>query len=290
MALRAFIILFLVSAGSKSFSQTGSEILLFDLKTKKGEIILSNPKNITNHVGYDNQPSFHPDEPIIYYSSFNEEGRSDIKIHNYKTGVTTALTQTAEREYSPTLTPDKQFVSCIIQRDNGAQDLGKYAVKGGEPVVLINNLTVGYHSWIDNDRVLLFVLGEPQTLHVYNLKTKEDKILDTNIGRSLHQTPNEKTMSYIKKNAPDNWDIMQLDVETLATSKLMDALPSREDLCWTIKGKIIMSDGAKIYSRDPKKDKAWKEIQIQLGQQLLKGTTRLATNKSGNKLAVVVAE
>lgn len=288
--MRSLVIILLIGFASNVFSQTGSEILIFDLKTTKDKIILANPQNITSHVGYDNQPSFHSDEPIIYYSSFNEEGRSDIKTYDYKTGATTALTQTLEREYSPTLTPDKQFISCIIQRDNGAQDLGKYPVKGGEPVVLINNLIVGYHRWIDNDRVLLFVLGEPQTLHVYNIKTKEDKILDTNIGRSLHQIPNKKAMSYIKKNAPDDWNVMQLDIETLATSKLIGALPNREDLCWTPNGKIIMSDGAKIYSRNPKKNKAWKEIQIQSGQELLKGITRLATNKSGTKLAVVIAE
>ena len=288
--MRNLVALLFIGVASNSFSQTGSEILLFDLKSKKSEIILSNPKNITNHLGYDNQPSFNSDEPIIYYSSFNEEGRSDIKTYNYTSGVSSSLTKTSEREYSPTLTPDKQFISCIIQRDNGAQDLGKYPVKGGEPVVLINNLIVGYHKWIDKDRVLLFVLGEPQTLHVYNIKTKEDKILDTNIGRSLHQIPNKNTMSYIKKNAPDDWDIMQLNVETLATSKLIDAFPNREDLCWTPNGKIMMSDGSKIFFIDPRKDKEWKEIRIQSGKEFLKGITRLAVDKKGNKLAIVVAE
>ena len=288
--MRNLVALLFIGVASNSFSQTGSEILLFDLKSKKSEIILSNPKNITNHLGYDNQPSFNSDEPIIYYSSFNEEGRSDIKTYNYTSGVSSSLTKTSEREYSPTLTPDKQFISCIIQRDNGAQDLGKYPVKGGEPVVLINNLIVGYHKWIDKDRVLLFVLGEPQTLHVYNIKTKEDKILDTNIGRSLHQIPNKNAMSYIKKNAPDDWDIMQLNVETLATSKLIDAFPNREDLCWTPNGKIMMSDGSKIFFIDPRKDKEWKEIRIQSGKEFLKGITRLAVDKKGNKLAIVVAE
>ncbi|MEJ0031080.1 MAG: hypothetical protein WDO15_12185 [Bacteroidota bacterium] len=58
-----------VSAGS--FAQgtqappSGSEIILFDLKIKKDKVTLSNPKNITNHPGYDNQPSFHPDLPFI---------------------------------------------------------------------------------------------------------------------------------------------------------------------------------------------------------------------------------
>ena len=115
-----------------AIAQMGSEILLFDLKIKKNKITLSNPKNITNHPGYDNQPGFNRDEPVVYYSSFNDEGRSDIKSYNYQTGVTTSVTTTNEREYSPTQTPDKNYISCIIQRDNGAQDLGKYPLTGGE--------------------------------------------------------------------------------------------------------------------------------------------------------------
>src|SRR5690606_9821643 len=113
----------------------GSEIYLFDLSNKKGKITLSKPKNATNHPGYDNQPFFHTDKPILYYASFNEEGRADIKSYDYVTGETKFITQTNEREYSPTLTPDKKYLSCIIQRDNGEQNLGKYPVDGGEPIV-----------------------------------------------------------------------------------------------------------------------------------------------------------
>ena len=173
--------------------QTGSEIILFDLKINDGQIFLSNPINITNHKGYDNQPSFHPSKPIIYYASFDDSSRSDIKFYNYQTGKTSNLTVTREREYSPTVTPDGKFISCIIQRDNGAQDLGKYPIEGGQPEVLINNLVVGYHVWIDQNRLLLFVLGDSNTnaLHYYNLSAKSDSVIADNIGRSLHKIPYE---------------------------------------------------------------------------------------------------
>ncbi len=284
------IVLLLVLISLKGFSQAGSEILLFDLSSKKGKLTLSNPKNITNHKGYDNQPSFHFTEPLIYYSSFNDDGRSDIKVYNYKTGETKPLTQTIEREYSPILTPDGKFVSCIIQRDSGAQDLGKYPVQGGQPTVLIDNLIVGYHAWLDQDRVMCFILGEPHTLHVYNVKTKEDKIITDNIGRSLHRIPGKNTMSFVKKITETEWSVMQLDNETLTVTELIDALPQREDLCWSSEGRIIMSDGTKIYSIDPAKEKEWSEIELKSGNELLKGVTRLAINKKGNKLAVVISE
>jgi Tol biopolymer transport system component len=287
----------LLFVSASCIAQTGSEILLFDLASKKGKLTLSNPKNITNHKGYDNQPSFHSSEPLIYYSSFYEDGRSDIKIYNYKTRETKSLTQTTEREYSPTLTPDSKFISCIIQRDSGAQDLGKYPVQGGVPTVLIDNLIVGYHAWLDKDRVMCFVLGEPQTLHVYNVKTKEDKVVADNIGRSLHRIPGKNAMSFVKKTTDTEWSVMQLDIETLAITKLIDTMPQREDLCWSPEERIIMSNGTKIYSIDPSKGlptgqagKEWSELEVKSGSELLKGVTRLAINKKGDKLAVVVTE
>lgn len=97
-------------------AQSGSEILVLDLKVKKGSVSASNPVNATRHPGYDNQPHFHPQLPLLYYASFNEDGRSDIRAFNLKTKTTSNITTTAEREYSPTVTPDRQFLSCIIDR------------------------------------------------------------------------------------------------------------------------------------------------------------------------------
>src|SRR5689334_14889764 len=105
-------------------AQPATEILLYDLKLKKGKVSISNPVNITNHVGYDNQPYFDTDEPVVYYSSFADDGRADIRAYNIRTKKTANITNTPEREYSPTLTPDKRYLSCIIQRDDGTQDLG----------------------------------------------------------------------------------------------------------------------------------------------------------------------
>ena len=273
-----------------SFAQTGSEIFLFDVTEKKGKLILSNPQNVTNHVGYDNQPSFHSDEPILFYSSFNEEGRADLIQYNYKTKTTKNITTTNEREYSPTLTPDKNYLSCIIQRDNGAQDLGKYPVEGGSPVVLINNLTVGYHVWADNSHLALFILGKdsaPNTLHYLQLPTKKDTILAENIGRSLHKVPDENAITYVHKISENNWAVKKLNTNTLQSETLASTLPGREDIAWTRSGVILSSDGNKLYQLNKTE---WKEIMLKESIPALKGITRLAVSPQGDKLAVVVSE
>jgi hypothetical protein len=279
-----------IFSGTVLLAQTGSEILLFDLKVKKDKISISNPKNVTSHQGYDNQPSFHAEQPILYYSSFNEDGRADIKAYNYKTGATTALTQTTEREYSPTLTPDKSSLSCIIQHDNGAQDLGKYPVDGGEPSVIIDNMAVGYHAWADNSHLALFILGQPNTLHYLRLPTKEDTVLAQNIGRSLHKIPGERAISFIQKTSDTDWLIKKFEPETMKITTIATALPGKEDITWTADGKIISSDGTKIYFSDPSKGMKWNAVTIESGAELLKDVTRVSVNSKGDKLAVVIAE
>ena len=278
----------LLCVSTHVLAQPASEIYLFDLKIKKDKITVSNGENITNHQGYDNQPFFHTNEPLIYYTQADTSGRTDIMAYNYSNNSTKKITKTSEREYSPTLTPDGKFLSCIIQRDDGVQDLGKYPAVGGAPVVLIDNLKVGYHAWVNSTDLILFVLGEPNTLRWYSVSNKKDTIIAGNIGRSLHKIPKTADMSFVDKSA-DSWLIKKLHTKTKSISNITSSLPGREDLSWTPDGKIIMSDGEKLYYFHPGSSDAWKEVEG-LSTLKLKGITRLSVNKKGNKIAIVAAE
>jgi hypothetical protein len=290
--MKKLIFVLFIFLNLSSVGQTGSEIILFDLKIKNGQLVLSNPVNITNHKGYDNQPFFHPSKQLIYYSSFDDSSRSDIKSYNYKTGKTSNLTVTREREYSPTVTPDGKFISCIIQRDNGAQDLGKYPIAGGQAETLINNLTVGYHAWASKENLLLFVLGDSDrnTLHYYNVFEKTDSIIAVNIGRSLHKIPGQNAMSFIQKISPKESLIQRFDLVTGSISTIVAALPGQDHITWLQNNILISGSGDKLFAFKIDRDKEWQSINIESGSSLLKTITRLATNTANTKLAVVVSE
>jgi hypothetical protein len=290
--MKKLLLIFPVFSLLGSFAQTGSEILLFDIKVKNGQVIISNGINITNHKGYDNQPFFHPDKPVIYYSSFNDSGRSDIKYYDYKKNKTANLTVTQEREYSPTVTPDGKYISCIIQRDNGAQDLGKYPVKGGKPEVLINDLVVGYHAWVDKEKLLLFVLGDSNrhSLHFYNLATKKDTIIATNIGRSLHRIPGQNAMSFVQKLSDTVSVVKRFDILTLQSTSLVMTVKGTDHLAWLTDNVLLMSDGRQLFYHQPGREAPWQPVIIEGDITMMKGITRLAVNKDNSKLAVVVSE
>jgi hypothetical protein len=273
-----------------SLSQGGSEIFLLDINFSNGKFTVSNPVNISNNKGYDNQPSFHPTLPIIYFASADIEGRTNIKAYHYTKNAISEITNTTEREYSPTVTPDSKHLSCIIQRDNGQQDLGQYPIDGGEAKVLINTLKVGYHTWIDANSLLLFVLADStNNLHEYNLVTKQNTIIAQKPGRSLHKIPNKNAFSFIDKTNPEQWVIKQFDPATKKVSPIINTIGKSEDICWTPNGYILTSDGERIYACKPNSGKEWQLIDTK-GLPMLTKITRMALNSDNTKLALVISE
>jgi hypothetical protein len=284
------MIVLLFCLAHRSFAQPGTEIYLFDLKIKPDKITIDHGRNITNHKGYDNQPFFHPDKQIIYYTSADSSGRTDIVEYNYKSKNTKKFTQTHDKEYSPTVTPDKQFISCIIQRDSGQQDLGKYPVAGGEPKVLIDNLIVGYHVWANQHTVGVFTLPAPFKLHLVNLTTQKDTVVAENIGRSLHKIPGANAISFVQKMSEEEWVVNKIDVETFKITVLAKNLPGKDyHMAWTSDGRIVMSDGNKLFFYVPGKRLEWKPVHMEESLPL-NNLSRIAVSQDGKFLALVVSE
>ena len=153
---------------------------------------------------------------------------------------------------------------------------------------MVNNLPVGYHAWLNEETVALFVLGEPPTLRLFNLGKQRDSIIAKNIGRSLHRIPNKSGISFIQKSG-NEWLINQVDEKTGLISTVVRSLPNREDLAWTPAGLIIMSDGTKLFFINPSDNKGWREIKVQ-STFSLKAISRISINAKGDLIALVAEE
>jgi hypothetical protein len=275
------IITLLLLATTAAFAQPDTEIYVFDLQTTAGKYQVSNPVNVSNkNPGYDNQPHFTPQGNLYYTSTQNSQ--TDIALYDFKKKSSEYLISTRANEYSPTPVFGETVFSCIY---DSMQYLVKYLPKKTEPIVLINDLVVGYHCWADANTVLLFVLGDTFTLRKYNLKEKTNEILDENIGRSLHNIPKKPLISYVsKKTTP--FSINSINPKTGVIVKIADALEGSEDLAWTPESVIIIGQKDSLFQYDA--DKGWLPI-IDLKEFGLSGVTRLAVSPAGDKLAVVVS-
>ena len=69
---------------SKSYTQSETEIFLFEIEQNNSIIEIKNGKNISNNQGYDNQPSFFDDDKILYASTRN--GQTDIAQYHIDYG------------------------------------------------------------------------------------------------------------------------------------------------------------------------------------------------------------
>lgn len=270
-------------------AQSGTEIYILDLEFNNGRYQVSNPKSISlDNPGYDNQPSFSPDGQYLYYVA-TRNGQTDIVCVNILSDTRTWISDTPEGgEYSPQLSPDKKFISAVQLENSGRQLLWKYFIESEEDQVLIEKAKIGYYSWVNNQQLVAFVLGEPNTLQIFNLANNTSEIITENIGRSIHQIPGSGKVSFISKKEKE-WMILTLNPKNGKTKPITCSLTGSEDMAWTAEKRILMGKDGKLFFKNPKKDKQWNEI-ISYNAFGLEGITRMAVSPDGKKLAVVINE
>ncbi len=261
-------------------AQPNTEVYLFDINK---ELKISNPINISNNDGYDNQPSFWEDGKSILYSR-TVNGQTEIARYFIASKKTKIITNTRQgSEYSPTQMTDGR-ISSIRLDTTGLQRLYAYNLKG-KSEVLVPNLVIGYHTWINENFLAAFVLGEPPTLQVINTGSKSSKIVLKNIGRSLHQIPRMGNVSFVDKSR-EPWGIYSLQDDE-STLLFTNTLEGSEDYCWTPDGDmILMGQGSKLFYW--KRDDEWKAF-ADLETFGLGNISRISISPNGAKLAVVVA-
>ncbi len=237
-------ILFLVTGALVSAQvHVDTDIFLYEIDWDKNQ--LKKKKNLTNWKGYDNQPFFSPDVQRVYFTRrFNDQ--SDIYYYDVRLKVIREFTATQESEYSPNVTPDGKYISVIRVEKDSTQRLWKFSVDMGEPELIFENVKpVGYQTWVDDQIVALFVLGNPNSLHLANIIDGTSKPITYDIGRSLHY--NNGSVYFVKKENSVLWWIKKLDVELRQVTTIAETLPGREDFTVTSSGRILMGDGIDIY-------------------------------------------
>lgn len=280
---KVLIILFIYSY--TAFSQSNTEVHLFDVSQKGEHYVLSNHKNISNNDGYDNQPSFYDDNSVLFSSTTNNQ--TDIASYDISTNKIKWINSTPDgSEYSPTKIPNQEDVSAIRLDNDGKQLLYQYDYKTGTSKVLIEDLKVGYHTWFNQETLLSSVLvASGMSLVVSNLNDNSNTTYQNKVGRSLHKIPNSNLISYISKEGKI-WEIKSINPITGATKKIINTIPGVEDMCWLNDNIILMGKGNTIFKFNTKTDKSWNVFHTFTNKEL-GNITRLTVNASATKLAVV---
>ena len=257
------------------------------ISSTDGRPMIGKPVNITNRPGYDNQPAFTPDSRASSSRRSTRTGGSRTSIATTsRTKAIARVTSTPESEYSATIMPGGQRFSVIRVERDSAQRLWSFAMDGSDPQLLVPTVKpVGYHAWIDPDNLALFVLGNPNALVHYDLRSGHADTLARNIGRSLAPTIGGGGFSF---TAHDSTGAVKLKTMSWPYQTIGDlvALPrGSEDIVWLARDLVLSSTGSKLVSWKPGTTD-WQDA-VDLAPAGLSRISRLAVSQDGKWLAIV---
>ena len=275
-----------------------TEVYLAGLSRQDGRLTVGKPDNISNSPGYDNQPFFTPDGAGLLFTSARGDVKSacgspqtDIYRYDLAKKSVTQVTDTPECEYSPTVTPDGGMSVIRVEAD-GTQRLWRFSADGKNPALVLNDIKpVGYHAWLDEKTLALFVLGPPATLQIARVGAGPGEIVASNIGQSIARMPNGGA-SFVQQDgqgADRTLTVTQVTVENgkPSTRRLTTAVPgsTQAHLAWMPDGTLLMAHEGWLHAWRSGAA-SWERI-ADLGGLGLRNVTRLAVSGKGDRIAVV---
>ena len=276
----------------------GYDVYIADLTVKNTLLQVSNITALTNRPEYDNQPFFLEDgDTLLITSEIVKQGQeqTDSFLYQLADKKHRNVTNSDYSEYSPTIMPNGTDIS-VIKVIGDKQKLWRYSlVKGNSEKLLPSELLkdvnpVGYHAWVDQTQVMLFVLGEPNTLQLANVNTQSSRVIDNNIGPSLYKIPGTELMSYTAtKDKVENrlWDLKSYNSKTAEIAVLSQLPLGAYYYGWSGDGKAIAAQGSVLKQWDFKRPSNKWQVFADLSETCPKGVTRLTTNAQNTRIAVV---
>jgi hypothetical protein len=251
---------------------------------------------VTDTDGYTNQPYFFGSGSLYFTQAVTKEQQSQMDIFKYQLSgeAISNVTQSPESEYSPTPLPKGSGMSVIRVNAEGKQELWTLDDKGQAIEHLVPAIEpVGYQVWINNSELLLFVLGEPQTLQRVSIDTPDavGKVVDSFVGASLYQFENSNWFLY--SQTQDGNLLKAYNAKLDSTITVTELPEGSQYFSVSSTGHIITSDGNTLYHRQliAKGDKLraqgnWERITID-GSECQSGISRTALSHFGDKIALV---
>lgn len=266
----------------------GTDIFVARLTIRGDSIAVDAPHNVTARPGYDNQPSFVPDGTALLYTSIGPDGQADVWRYDVETGERQRLTATPESEYSPTVVPGGQSFSVVRVERDSTQRLWRFGLDGSPPELILPAVQpVGYQAWVDDSTVALFVLGNPATLWIADVRRGTSRAVAANIGRSLNRVPHRRAITFVHRVGDSTW-ITELDAATERLEHLIEALPGNEFHAWAPQGVLLTAEGSRLFAWRPGEAR-WREV-ADVAASGIRQISRLAVDPGGRLLALVAAD
>ena len=288
--IKAFLLsltLFAMTITGNAFAQALPATDLWLVKIENG--VPGQPVKISEGNGYNNQPHFSENGSVIYYTreipAEDSNAQTDIAAFDTATSTTRMVNNTPESEYSPTPIPGRDALS-VIQADlKQKQYLYAIDIGSGEMELLLPDVEpVGYHAWVNDQELAMFILGDSFTLQTARLNTAGTTLIADNIGRTLRKHPETGEILFVDKNS-EPWQIAAFNPETTDIRAVMPLFPASEDFTIDATGTYWTGNGSKLYRRTPTRQ-GW-ELMADYSESGIRRISRLAINLQSGQIALV---
>jgi len=272
-------------AAPPSFPET--EIFLFDYDAAASIDALSNASNVTQRIGYDNQPHFTKDSATLLYS--RDDGvQTDIWEYDIASGEHSRITQTPKNEFSPTPSPDNQTISVVSERNRSIWQLDRNAPNEARWALEASGVIepVGYFARnYETGRILFW------SRYGFNVTLTSDNkpgaffITGHAAPATPHVIPGGKEFSFVHRQTNGQVWIKALEPETAAVRPLTPTVGSNANYTWAPDGSILQIEDDKVH-RWREGDGNWKVIS-NLVDHGVTGAARIAVSPDGKRVAIV---
>lgn len=276
----------------------GMDVFLFKIE-KDGRLILI--KNISDVDGYDNQPSFSPDNKSILYVSARDGSQTDVYHYDIDSGKDTQFTFTETSEYSPVMNEGNNSFYAVREGGEPYQSVHLYqtpsqhqsrlkapsksnpgsnsewAVSSQTPIGYYafnsQGIAAGWARWANS--IYLFEKNNPYATFVTGHAVPSRPFV----------IPNSNEFSFMHRQANDELWIKSIDPVTRAITPIAPALNNNYDYAWMPDGSMITAQGSELF-RWNKSSRTWGKWN-KLEQFGLYDISRLAASSDAKYLAVV---
>jgi Tol biopolymer transport system component len=234
-------------AAQAASAPPNSDIFLARIVQIGDSLRLGAAQNVTRRPGYDNQPAFLTDATGFLYTAIDSTGQADIWRYDLRTGRRLRLTNTPESEYSPTVMPGSTRFSVVRVERDSTQRLWSFRLDGKDPQVVLESLApIGYHAWLDQFRLAVYVLGTPSTLHVVRRDGSEDDVRASHVGRTIQRVPAQRWYSFVQLDSTRTPWIVAQPFEGGPLSRLVRLPEGNEYYTWAPDGTLFSAQGGSI--------------------------------------------
>lgn len=258
--------------------------------TLDGRVTVGPPGLITGWPGYENQPCFTDDSNGLLFTAHDPASdQTDIYRYLVRDRQTTALTATAESEYSPTPLPDGSGFAVVMVEADSTQRLWGYRFENTEEdsipryPILPSTPDVGYFAWAGTRHLALFIVGSPHRLVMSGLEGGAPTPVAEDIDRGLASIPGTNAVSFVDVGTDGRWIRRVAPGE--APTPICRPRGESRDLAWTPDGHLLMAEGNTIFGWDTKRE-AWVPVR-KFAIEGITGITRLAVSPDGSWIAFV---